>query len=77
MGDHVEVMNGVVRPKGPEGEGLSYPVLTPNIKGYHAAVAAGATEVAIFSAASEVRCRQPTCVCVCVCVVCARACVCV
>lgn len=32
---------------------IRYPVLTPNLKGYEAAVAAGAREVAIFAAASE------------------------
>jgi hydroxymethylglutaryl-CoA lyase len=32
---------------------VSYPVLTPNLKGFEAARAAGATEVAIFGAASE------------------------
>ena len=32
-------------------EGVSYPVLTPNIKGLESAVAAGAKEVAIFGAA--------------------------
>ncbi|KAM6548071.1 hypothetical protein CsatB_019747 [Cannabis sativa] len=34
-------------------EGASFPVLTPNLKGFEAAVAAGAKAVAIFSAASE------------------------
>jgi hydroxymethylglutaryl-CoA lyase len=33
--------------------GVSYPVLTPNLKGFEAARAAGATEVAAFGAASE------------------------
>ena len=32
---------------------VNYPVLTPNLKGFEAAVAAGATEVAVFAAASE------------------------
>ncbi|KAJ1975863.1 hypothetical protein H4R35_002952 [Dimargaris xerosporica] len=32
---------------------VSYPVLTPNVKGFQAALAAGAREVAIFGAASE------------------------
>lgn len=32
---------------------ISYPVLTPNMKGFEAAMAAGAREVAIFGAASE------------------------
>ncbi|POO00506.1 2-isopropylmalate synthase [Trema orientale] len=34
-------------------KGISFPVLTPNLKGFEAAVAAGAKEVAIFPAASE------------------------
>lgn len=34
-------------------DGISYPALTPNMKGYEAAVAAGVKEVAIFGAASE------------------------
>jgi hydroxymethylglutaryl-CoA lyase len=34
-------------------DGVSYPVLVPNIKGFEAARAAGATEIAIFTAASE------------------------
>ena len=33
--------------------GVSYPVLTPNMKGLEAALAHGATDVAIFGAASE------------------------
>jgi isopropylmalate/homocitrate/citramalate synthase len=33
--------------------GVSYPVLVPNLKGFEAALAAGASEVAIFTAASE------------------------
>jgi hydroxymethylglutaryl-CoA lyase len=33
--------------------GVAYPVLVPNIKGYEAARAAGAEEVAVFAAASE------------------------
>lgn len=33
--------------------GVSYPVLVPNEKGMQAALAAGATEVAVFAAASE------------------------
>ena len=32
---------------------VSYPVLTPNMKGFDAALAAGAREVAVFGAASE------------------------
>ncbi|SCA55238.1 Hydroxymethylglutaryl-CoA lyase [Candidatus Terasakiella magnetica] len=34
-------------------EDVSYPVLTPNMKGFEAAMAIGAKEVAIFGAASE------------------------
>ncbi|MBP7468611.1 MAG: hydroxymethylglutaryl-CoA lyase, partial [Thauera sp.] len=33
--------------------GVAYPVLTPNLKGFEAALAAGAKEVAVFGAASE------------------------
>jgi hydroxymethylglutaryl-CoA lyase len=48
MADHTEVMERLRRKPG-----VSYPVLTPNLKGFEAARAAGATEVAIFGAASE------------------------
>lgn len=48
MADHVEIIQGVQ-----DKDRIDYPVLTPNQKGYEAAVAAGAKEVAIFSAASE------------------------
>ncbi|KAK8735716.1 hypothetical protein OTU49_005282 [Cherax quadricarinatus] len=48
LADHAEVMRGIKRVKG-----VSYPVLTPNIKGFEAAIAAGCEEVAIFGAASE------------------------
>ena len=48
MADHTEVLEGIRRKPG-----VSYPVLTPNLKGFQAAQAAGATEVAIFGAASE------------------------
>ena len=48
MADHTEVLERIRRKPG-----VSYPVLTPNLKGYDAARAAGATEVAIFGAASE------------------------
>ena len=34
-------------------DGVSYPALTPNMKGYEAAIEAGVKEVAIFGAASE------------------------
>lgn len=48
MADHTEVLERVRRRPG-----VSYPVLTPNLKGFEAARAAGATEVAVFGAASE------------------------
>jgi hydroxymethylglutaryl-CoA lyase len=48
MADHAEVMAGL-----PDLPGVSFPVLTPNMRGFDAAVAAGAREVAVFAAASE------------------------
>uniref|UniRef100_A0A1A8S3K7 hydroxymethylglutaryl-CoA lyase n=3 Tax=Nothobranchius TaxID=28779 RepID=A0A1A8S3K7_9TELE len=48
MVDQVEVMKGIKKKPG-----VSYPVLTPNLRGFQAAVKAGASEVAIFGAASE------------------------
>ncbi|XP_072836321.2 hydroxymethylglutaryl-CoA lyase, mitochondrial isoform X2 [Pogona vitticeps] len=48
MADHTEVMQSIRKVPG-----ISYPVLTPNLKGFQAAVAAGAREVSIFGAASE------------------------
>jgi len=48
MADHTEVLERIRRRPG-----VSYPVLTPNLKGFEAAKAAGATEVAVFGAASE------------------------
>jgi len=48
MADNAEVMAGIARAKG-----VSYAVLTPNLKGYQAAMAARADEVAIFASASE------------------------
>ncbi|MDA8110632.1 MAG: hydroxymethylglutaryl-CoA lyase [Betaproteobacteria bacterium] len=53
MADHAEVLAGIRRRPG-----VSYPVLTPNLKGFEAALAAGATEVAIFGAASEAFSRK-------------------
>ena len=38
--------------------GVAYPVLVPNLQGFAAAVAAGATEVAVFGAASETFSRK-------------------
>ena len=48
MADHTEVLERIRRKPG-----VSYPVLTPNLKGFEAARAAGAAEVAVFGAASE------------------------
>ena len=48
MGDAAHVMARIERLPG-----VSYPVLTPNLQGFEAALAAGATEVAVFGAASE------------------------
>jgi len=48
MGDHSKVMAQISRK-----EGVMYPVLTPNMKGFQAALAADCEEVAVFAAASE------------------------
>ena len=48
MADHTEVLERLRRKPG-----VDYPVLTPNLKGFEAARAAGAKEVAVFGAASE------------------------
>ncbi|XP_057705178.1 3-hydroxy-3-methylglutaryl-CoA lyase, cytoplasmic isoform X1 [Corythoichthys intestinalis] len=48
MADHTEVLKGIH--KAPH---VQYPVLTPNLQGFQEAVAAGATEVAVFGSASE------------------------
>lgn len=48
MADQTEVVRGLVRRPG-----VNFAVLTPNQKGFEAAMAAGAKEVAVFAAASE------------------------
>ena len=48
MADAAEVMAGITRKPG-----VSYAVLTPNLRGFETALAAGASEVAIFGSASE------------------------
>lgn len=48
MADHAEIVAAL-----PGADGVSFPVLVPNLKGFEAAAAAGAKEVAIFAAASE------------------------
>ncbi len=53
MADHAEVMAGIRKKPG-----VAYPVLVPNIKGFEAARAAGAMEIAVFGAASETFSRK-------------------
>jgi hydroxymethylglutaryl-CoA lyase len=53
MGDHAELMRTLQRRAG-----VSYPVLTPNLQGFEAALAAGADHVAVFAAASEAFSRK-------------------
>ena len=48
MADAAEVMAGIARK-----EGVSYAVLTPNMRGFEAALSAKADEIAIFGSASE------------------------
>lgn len=48
MADGAEVLAGITRVPG-----VSYAALTPNLRGYTGAVAAGADEIAIFGSASE------------------------
>ncbi|MHC6217847.1 hydroxymethylglutaryl-CoA lyase [Stenotrophomonas acidaminiphila] len=48
LADAAEVMAGIARRPG-----IAYPVLVPNEQGYVRALAAGASEVAVFTAASE------------------------
>ena len=48
MADHDALMRALKRRPG-----VAYPVLTPNLQGFEAAVAAGADYVAVFAAASE------------------------
>lgn len=53
MADTGDVLAGIRRRPG-----VRYPVLVPNMKGFEAAVAAGADEIAIFAAASETFSRK-------------------
>ncbi|MGH1368813.1 MAG: hydroxymethylglutaryl-CoA lyase [Maritimibacter sp.] len=48
MADSAQVLGGITRKRG-----LSYTALTPNLRGFEAAVGAGADEVAVFASASE------------------------
>jgi len=53
MADSAAVLSGIERYRG-----VSYPVLVPNDKGLEAALAAGAREIAVFTAASETFARR-------------------
>jgi hydroxymethylglutaryl-CoA lyase len=55
MADHETVMRAL-----PEVAGLRYSALAPNLKGAGAAIAAGAKELAVFTAASESFCARNT-----------------
>lgn len=48
MADHAELLHAL-----PRRAGVTYPVLVPNMRGFEAAMEAGAAEVAVFAAASE------------------------
>ncbi|TQV77512.1 hydroxymethylglutaryl-CoA lyase [Aliikangiella marina] len=48
MADHREIVEAL-----PQSSTVKFPVLTPNLKGFDNAIAAGAKEVAVFAAASE------------------------
>ena len=53
MADNAQVMAAIRRKPG-----VRYPVLTPNLKGFEAALAAGCDEVAVFVSASEAFSRK-------------------
>jgi hydroxymethylglutaryl-CoA lyase len=53
MADGAEVLAGIAR-----GPGVVYAALVPNLRGYAAARAAGASEVAVFASASETFSRR-------------------
>ena len=55
LADAAEVFAGIARRPG-----VAYPVLVPNLRGYERARAAGADEVAVFTAASEAFNRRNT-----------------
>ena len=55
MADQAEVMMGIRQQPG-----VSYTALVPNMKGFAAALAAGAREIAVFSSASETFSRKNT-----------------
>ena len=53
MADNAQVFAGIRKKPG-----VAYPVLVPNLKGFEAARAAGAAEIAVFGAASEAFSRK-------------------
>jgi len=53
MADNARVFAGIRKKPG-----VAYPVLVPNLKGFEAARAAGAAEIAVFGAASETFSRK-------------------
>ena len=55
LADAAEVFAGIAKKPG-----VSYPVLVPNLQGYERALAAGAREVAVFTAASDAFNRKNT-----------------
>lgn len=57
MADHKEVLQETLNFSSTN---ASFPVLTPNLKGYKEAVALGAKEVAIFTAATDEFCKANT-----------------
>ncbi len=63
MADHSELLAALTAETRAENERAAtslprYPVLVPNLKGLEAALAAGAEEVAVFTAASEAFCQK-------------------
>ncbi|MCP5146034.1 MAG: hydroxymethylglutaryl-CoA lyase [Gammaproteobacteria bacterium] len=55
MAESDAVLRGV-----PANPGVHYPVLVPNLRGLELALAAGAREIAVFTAASETFCQRNT-----------------
>lgn len=53
MADHAEVLSALAKDAD-----VAYPVLVPNLRGFEAALKAAATEVAVFTAASETFCER-------------------
>jgi hydroxymethylglutaryl-CoA lyase len=56
MADHAELLATLMRDA--DAAAPRYPVLVPNLKGLEAALAAGAREIAVFTAASETFCQK-------------------